>query len=124
MFFNHYRSASMLPIKLFLVFILFFCILNHTKAQDDRSYQHGINFLQRPDNQWLLIWSSSGSTPPGTDINGNWSHDIFSSLIDPQMPIIRPVSNAATSHTKSFHINWLHIHFSASSLMDNPSVFA
>jgi hypothetical protein len=32
--------------------------------------------------------------------------------------------NTATSHTKSFHINWLHIHFLASSLMDNSSVFA
>jgi len=32
--------------------------------------------------------------------------------------------NTATSHTKSFHINWLHIHFLVSSLMDNSSVFA
>ena len=96
---NKQRPLSLLSIhgwtnfyRLFFVFTLFFCLFNNIRAQDDRSYQHGINFLQRPDNQWLLIWSSSGNTPTGKDNNGNWSHDIFSSLIDPQMPIIRPAS--------------------------------
>ena len=89
---NQYCIYSMSPAKLFFVFILFFCTINNTIAQDDRSYQHGINFLQRPDNQWLLIWSSSGNPPTGKDKNGSWTHDIYSSLIDPQNPIIRPTT--------------------------------
>jgi hypothetical protein len=92
MLINRYRSTLILPIKLFFVFVLFFCILNSTEAQDDRSYQHGINFLQRPDNQWLLIWSSSGNPPAGKDKNGSWTHDVYSSLIDPQKPVIHPIT--------------------------------
>ncbi len=86
------RIYSRLVVKFFFASVLFFCILNTSYAQDDRSYQHGINFLKRPDNRWLLIWSSSGNPPTGTDKKGSWTHDIYSSLIDPKKPVIRPVT--------------------------------
>jgi hypothetical protein len=59
-------------------------------AMDDRAYQHGINFVPRSDNQWLLIWSSSGNPPQGEDQYGNWTHDVYYSLVDARKPIIRP----------------------------------
>ncbi len=89
---KHHQIISMFPDKLISIFILLFCFQNSSSAQDARSFQHGINFLQRPDQQWLMIWSSSGNPPTGKDKNSNWTHDIYYSLINPQKPIIRPTT--------------------------------
>ncbi len=89
---KHHQIISMLPGKLTFIFILLFCFQNISSAQDARSFQHGINFLQRADQQWLMIWSSSGNPPTGKDKNGSWTHDIYYSLIDSKKPIIRPTT--------------------------------
>ena len=89
---NHYQASSILPIKLIYIFIFYFSLSNVSSAQDPRSYQHGINFLKRPNNQWLLIWSSSGNPPSGKDKNGNWTHDIYYSLINPSKPSVQPIT--------------------------------
>ena len=57
---------------------------------DSRAFQHGINFAQRADDQWLLVWSSSGNPPAGKNRKGNWTHDVYYSLIDTQKLVIHP----------------------------------
>jgi hypothetical protein len=59
-------------------------------AVDSRSFQHGIDFVPGPDENWWLIWSSSGHPPSGADSDGNWPHDVYRALIDPKAPAIAP----------------------------------
>ena len=61
-------------------------------GQDDpRSYQHGVDFIKRSDGSYVLVWSSSGNPPLGVDLNGEWRHDVYYSIIDPNYPLITPV---------------------------------
>ncbi len=59
-------------------------------AQDLREYQHGIDFVPLVDGTYWLIWSSSGHPPTGADRNGSWTHDVYTSHIDPADPKIGP----------------------------------
>ena len=87
-----YRKTSKTLLNLFYAVTLFFSCFNLSPAQDTRSYQHGINFIQRPDQQWLLIWSSSGNPPTGRDRKTGWTHDVYYALINPRQPVIRPIT--------------------------------
>eukprot|EP00727_Mastigamoeba_balamuthi_P004640 m51a1_g14174 hypothetical protein (437) ;mRNA; f:28037-29432 len=64
-------------------------------ASDDRAYQHGVDFVRRPDGKYWLIWSSSGNPPTGPDAHDAWTDDVYSLLVDPANPAIDP-SAAAT----------------------------
>ncbi|MFV2068417.1 MAG: hypothetical protein ACC645_15715, partial [Pirellulales bacterium] len=60
-------------------------------AEDDpREYQHGIDFVPLDSGHYGLIWSSSGNPPTGAAPNGDWTHDIYYSAIDPTNPQIVP----------------------------------
>jgi hypothetical protein len=58
-----------------------------TAENDDREYQHGIDFI-KTNGTYKLIWGSSGNPPTGADNNGNWTHDVYYSNIDPSNPVI------------------------------------
>lgn len=75
-------------LKYLILPILVFSIESH--SDDERAYQHGINFVQRADDTWLLVWSSSGNPPTGQDKNSNWTHNIYYSLINTKFPVIQP----------------------------------
>ncbi len=62
-----------------------------SEISDLREYQHGIDFIPLPDGTYALIWASSGNPPTGQLPNGNWTHDIYYSHIDPKHPAINPV---------------------------------
>ncbi|HEX3028455.1 MAG TPA: hypothetical protein VHT34_03940 [Clostridia bacterium] len=59
---------------------------------DPRSYQHGMTILPRQNGTYWAIWSSSGNPPKGEMPDGNWSHDVYYSIIDPKNPVIKPVT--------------------------------
>lgn len=61
------------------------------EAADQRSYQHGVDFIRLRDGTYYLFWSSSGNPPAGAQANGDWSHNIYYSKIDPSSPQIQPV---------------------------------
>lgn len=65
------------------------------EAEDLREYQHGIDILPLPSGQYCAIWASSGNPPKGSDANGNWTHDIYYALVDPDYPQIN--SSSATT---------------------------
>jgi hypothetical protein len=58
---------------------------------DERSFQHGIDFIPLQDGSYYLFWSSSGNPPAGAQTNGDWSHNIYYSKIDTTSPQIDPV---------------------------------
>ncbi len=60
------------------------------KEGDQRSYQHGIDFIPISNGQYALVWSSSGSP---IDVSNSiiWEHDVYYSFIDPSLPKIKPV---------------------------------
>lgn len=60
--------------------------LSQSNDDDLRRYGHGLDLLPRDDGKYWLIWSSPGNPP-----TGDWTHDIFYSLIDPAKPVIAPV---------------------------------
>ncbi len=62
----------------------------HLENDDIRAYQHGIDFLKRRDGSYLLIWASSGLPPQGADAQGEWTHDVYYSVIQPNAPRIEP----------------------------------
>ena len=62
------------------------------RAQDPRSFQHGIDFVPLPNGHYQLIWSSSGNPPTGANSNGSWPHDVYNSPIDPANPQIVPTT--------------------------------
>jgi hypothetical protein len=98
------RLCSMGRPKLLGVSLLWglFCLAAGTPAraaEDDRAYQHGIDFVRRPDGKWWLIWSSSGNPPTGPDGSGNWTDDIYAALVDPASPSVNP--NAAVAFIKN-----------------------
>ena len=62
-----------------------------TEGKDVRSFQHGIRFIPLPDGNYYLFWSSSGNPPTGEQPNGDWSHDIYYTIIDPASPTIAPI---------------------------------
>jgi hypothetical protein len=62
------------------------------RAQDSRSFQHGIDLVPLPNGHYKLIWSSSGNPPTGANDNGNWPHDVYFSDIDPAQPKIVPTT--------------------------------
>ncbi len=51
-------------------------------GEDQRAYQHGVDFLQRTDGRYWLIWASSGTPPKGEDASGEWTHDVYAAAID------------------------------------------
>lgn len=55
---------------------------------DLREYQHGIDFVARPNGQYYMFWSSQGNPP--VSATGSWTHDIYVSPIDPANPVISP----------------------------------
>src|SRR5438552_2884387 len=53
---------------------------------DHRAWQHGISLLI-VNGRWLVVWSSWNNPPrPEINPNGNWSHDVFYSWLDPRSP--------------------------------------
>lgn len=82
-------------ITLFIVFI--FQTGTSVIAEEDlRAYQHGIDFVPMSNGNYQLIWASSGNPPTGPDSNGNWTHDIYYSTINPSNPPVSPQNNAVT----------------------------
>ncbi len=61
------------------------------EKQDARAFQHGIDFIKHPDGHYLLIWASSGNPPVGEDDDGEWSHNVYYSMIHPIAPKIKPI---------------------------------
>ncbi len=61
------------------------------KGGDQRSYQHGIDFIHISTGQYALVWSSSGS-PVDVSNSTVWEHDVYYSLINPAQPKINPVN--------------------------------
>ncbi|MCF6352134.1 MAG: hypothetical protein L3J06_03895 [Cyclobacteriaceae bacterium] len=61
------------------------------KGGDQRSYQHGIDFIPISNTQYALVWSSSGSA---VDVSNStvWEHDVYYSFIDPTKPAIKPIN--------------------------------
>ncbi|WP_394752135.1 hypothetical protein [Crenothrix sp.] len=57
---------------------------------DNRSYQHGLDFVPLPDGNYYLVWASSGNPPTGAKPDGSWPHDIYYSKINPANPKITP----------------------------------
>ncbi len=115
---------------IFTLFILLFvgCNNNHSilpdkkapvnktptcdKEGDQRSYQHGIDFIPIGNEQYALVWSSSGS-PIDVSNSAVWEHDVYYSLIDPAKPVIKPINlisreeaqePASTAISKDGHI--------------------
>jgi hypothetical protein len=84
-------SNSLSRIIVFVLASTMIATVNTSAADDVRAYQHGINFIPRPDNHYLMIWASSGNPPQGADNTGSWTHDIYYSLIDPDNPKINPL---------------------------------
>lgn len=76
--------------------------------EDPRAYQHGIDFLPLPNGNYYVVWASSGNPPTGPDHDGNWTHDIYYSLIDPSNPVIHPtplISNPEAQEPSSAAIS-------------------
>ena len=61
------------------------------QSSDFREYQHGIDFIQKNDSTYYLVWGSSGIYPTGADSNGSWTHDIYYSKVNINNPQIIPV---------------------------------
>jgi len=64
---------------------------NVSHSDDLREFQHGMDFVPLPDGNCYLIWSSSGNPPNGSN-GGDWSHDIYYSLVNSKSPVIKPVA--------------------------------
>ncbi len=62
----------------------------NVEGEDIRAYQHGIDFLQRRDGSYLVIWASSGLPPQGANAQGEWTHDVYYSTIKPDAPQLEP----------------------------------
>ncbi|MCK4493610.1 MAG: hypothetical protein KAU26_06115 [Methylococcales bacterium] len=84
-----------------LSLILFSCLLLLSSSlkkstiklekYDVRAFQHGIDFIKHPDGHYILIWASSGNPPVGEDDEGEWSHNVYYSMIQPIAPKINPI---------------------------------
>ncbi len=59
-------------------------------SEDPRTWQHGIDFVQLPNGDGWLIWSSAGNPPVVRPNTSAWTHDVFASRIDPTAPMIQP----------------------------------
>lgn len=62
-------------------------------VEDTREYQHGVDFLQKSDGEYILVWSSGGNglRPLGARADGEWIHDVYYSDIDSNKPVVNPV---------------------------------
>lgn len=61
------------------------------EKQDVRAFQHGVDFIKHPNGHYILIWASSGDPPVGEDKDGEWSHNVYYSMIHPAAPKINPI---------------------------------
>ncbi|MCF6242536.1 MAG: hypothetical protein L3J74_14460, partial [Bacteroidales bacterium] len=61
---------------------------NPPVSSDYREYQHGIDFIQKNDSIYYLIWGSSGIYPSGAKSDGSWTHDVFFSVLNIHQPIV------------------------------------
>jgi len=57
---------------------------------DQRSYQHGIDFLPLSDGRYAVIWASS-EDPLDVANSDTWEHDIYYSYVNPQSPFLDPI---------------------------------
>ncbi|NOZ40597.1 MAG: hypothetical protein GXP24_10270 [Planctomycetes bacterium] len=87
-----FRRVLSSLIGLLLVTTIGIMELPSTKAQDPRSFQHGIDLVPLPNGHYKLIWSSSGNPPTGANSDGSWPHDVYASNIDPANPQIVPTT--------------------------------
>ncbi len=55
-------------------------------SSDYREYQHGIDFIQKNDSIYYLIWASSGIYPSGAKADGSWTHDVYYAEININHP--------------------------------------
>ncbi len=62
------------------------------EGDDYRQYQHGIDFIQKNDSIYYLIWGSSGIPPKGASSDGSWTHDIYYSELNINKPVIKATS--------------------------------
>jgi hypothetical protein len=63
---------------------------NAPDSDDLREYQHGLSIVPLGDGTYRMVWSSSSNPPQGSDRSGNWTHDIYTSLINPKNLVITP----------------------------------
>ncbi len=91
------RKVFLIILVLINVVVLASCSRDRSSAVDPesfdgdpRAYQHGVDFLRRSDGNYILIWASSGLPPVGADADGEWSHDVYYSMIDSARPFIDP----------------------------------
>jgi hypothetical protein len=62
---------------------------------DHRAWQHGIDLVP-VGNRWLIVWSSWGNPPsPQPAPDGDWSHDVYYSWLDPRNPVLDPQTLAS-----------------------------
>ncbi len=71
-------------------------------AQDSRQYQYGINFLNKSNRDYMLIWSSSGNAIYPKVIDDEWNHNTYYSLIDSSNPEIISRKLIGTPSTQGF----------------------
>lgn len=85
------KISSIVYSLLILMMLLSSCVTTNDNDDDDddlsgidlREYQHGIDFVPLPNGNYYLIFSSSGLPPTGADTSGNWTHDVYYTLVDP-----------------------------------------
>lgn len=76
--------------KTLIAICFIWSVVGAAHSEDVRVYQHGIDFVKVAPDSYVAIWASSGSPPSGEDENGEWSHDVYFSHIDPRNPALRP----------------------------------
>lgn len=66
---------------------------NITNEEDLRAYMHGIDLIKINEDNYALVYSSSGLPPRGPNFDGSWPHDVYYAIVNP--------SNIQTDYMKS-----------------------
>ncbi len=87
-----------MPVRSFMLALFIAAALAHARAaraqdpraQDPRAWQHGLDIVETAPGRYFAIWASSGLPPRGPRPDGEWTHDIYFSPLEPASPGLRP----------------------------------